>query len=764
MAVNPASGLTATYNDGANTITVIWTRPPEMTGVDITVNGVTTRGVTATTHTIPSTDIPRIITNRIRQGEAVSNVTQYRISVVAYNDFGRAEGAGFPPVEMRIWNIPGMRDITNTNTAVVNNQTELAAAIADASKTNIVLGGSFALTDWTPVNMTNRRFYGNGHTITINSFAAPAPADIGLFAVIENTGTAAVAVRDLTVNYATAAGGAVIVNSSASRFLGFQTGDGDSDPTLFDVIGTMFGGISTHITGSARMENVLVTGSALFNVAGDIFVFAGGITGLMSGTAQINSCYSSMDLSVNKLTGTTSSVFVGGITGSLGLLGSTNSSFGGSNVLVNNAVVTGDITIKASTRNRASIWDLGGLMVGGIAGYARGVSGTGARLNNAHYSEGAISVTSISGAVFCGGVVGNIWARFATLENSSSSAGLFDIILEAGHSQPVSVGGFAGLIYATATATNISIRNSYADNAIVLNASTGDVAAGGFVGEGEVAISYCYAKGSVSVSADGTINAGGFAGSLSLTQSNIFASGNVSVISTGANDVRAGGLIGSFAVGSNVSLTNSYALGDVFVYKSAGGTITAGGLIGRNRGNTTSAMGTHTNTFAAGSVYVQRNTSGTVHAGGLLGSNTSTTTVIPVQNNVVLGSNVTVIGPGTKNIGRITGTRDTQNNPVFTDNYAFNGMRLFLDNDPNTRQPGEIIPLNAGALTGSETEAVRNAALLDGTDVSSGILRTRSFWQTTLAFPSDRWDFSTVEGRGHPVLRRSPNGPRMGGQ
>jgi hypothetical protein len=51
-----------------------------------------------------------------------------------------------------------------------------------------------------------------------------------------------------------------------------------------------------------------------------------------------------------------------------------------------------------------------------------------------------------------------------------------------------------------------------------------------------------------------------------------------------------------------------------------------------------------------------------------------------------------------------------------------------------------------------------------GADAHLGIFRSRDFWQTTLNFSNANWIFTTVEGRGYPILRGSPNGPALGGQ
>jgi len=115
---------------------------------------------------------------------------------------------------------------------------------------------------------------------------------------------------------------------------------------------------------------------------------------------------------------------------------------------------------------------------------------------------------------------------------------------------------------------------------------------------------------------------------------------------------------------------------------------------------------------------------------------------------------------------------------VYNDNYSYlltaggfvgsatyDKMRLF-ESATHGGTPTLITPAPTGTHSNS-----------NGANAEDSDFRRRDIWQndasasgTTpaahhgLGFNSAHWDFSTVNTHGHPVLRASPNGPRMGGQ
>jgi hypothetical protein len=136
-----------------------------------------------------------------------------------------------------------------------------------------------------------------------------------------------------------------------------------------------------------------------------------------------------------------------------------------------------------------------------------------------------------------------------------------------------------------------------------------------------------------------------------------------------------------------------------------------------------------------------------------------------INNSAALGLSVTATGAldSTTEIyhrdaGRFYGTYDGGS---AGGNYVKNTMRLYESNTYGDGEPKRtIIPVEEDV-----------DSLPHGKAVSEGTFRQRSFWQNKpgdtspgMGFKSEHWDFSTVEERGYPVLKKKKNGPRMGGQ
>jgi hypothetical protein len=111
-------------------------------------------------------------------GDEVRNVYGYKLTVITHNIAGNAA-----PVTVKIWNIPGMTNITAANTVEITNAGKLKDLLtaAGSSGKNFVLTADIDLAassgswtggnEWTPVgtgsgaNAFQGKFYGNGHTI-----------------------------------------------------------------------------------------------------------------------------------------------------------------------------------------------------------------------------------------------------------------------------------------------------------------------------------------------------------------------------------------------------------------------------------------------------------------------------------------------------------------------------------------------------------------------------------------------------------------------
>jgi hypothetical protein len=617
----------------------------------------------------------------------------------------------------------GLRAEYSSRASMIANLGDLEAFRNMVNGGGVTAGKEYVLTDdilnvtnWTPIGTNANRFkgtfYGNGHRITITGITAAA--DMGLFGVVEG-GT----VQDVTVQYS-----------------------GNVNPTG----AFRFGGITGTAQGNARFENVQVSGSVTLGGSGST-AYAGGLAGLMSGTARITNAYSSLNLTVNTNPGTSNSLYVGGAAGSMGRPAN------GDAVTVEEVSIAGNITVgsQASPVNASGTANSTvGLFVGGLSGFIRG-SGAGASnatLLDLEYRQGNIRVWSGDGVTILGGAIGKNYG-YAAITGCSSLAGSFIIDKNSADVSQYYVGGFLGDFYQTGT-----MSNCYSDNQIVISGVsgfTGGVVGGGFAGRinAGVSVSYCYALGDVSATGYAAVYTGGFAGIINNGSSASYCYSAGDVYAYGKEVNVSGPYAGGFT-GSAYDLTDCYALGNVFVDRSAGGlsVLYAGALVGMFNG-LSGGNQTVEHCFAAGSVIAQRDSNGGIGAGGLAGYISSNSTL---KNSAALGASVTITGLGTQYIGRVIGRAVSG----FTaqNNYANNGMRLYRDADYGDGRPNEVTTLSPTPAAGNE----------HGADAHFGNFHNPTFWQTTLGFSAANWDFSTVALKGRPRLRISPNGAAMAGQ
>jgi hypothetical protein len=541
-------------------------------------------------------------------------------------------------------------------------------------------------------------------------------------------------IRDLTVHY-----NYVTVNRSAE---------------------TYFGGIAGFTTGTALIENILVTGTASVTVSTDRNLFAGGIAGLMTGTSKIKNVYGGLNLTATHNTATNSSIYSGGVAGSMG------APTAGAAVSVENAMVVGDLNVSGSGKNNAVRKTTDGLFAGGIAGLMLGKSTSDedewVALKNAHYRQGNISVRSNTGAAFAGGAVGKI-PEYAKVDGCSSAAASFAID-KIGNGADFCVGGFIGDFNGTPVSGNPTgkVEDCYSEIPIAVYTDPAYLMmliAGGFAGRLDADIKYCYATGEVSARATSTdvnnaIYLGGFAAIQNTGSTNFcYASGKVSAL--GRQKVYAGGFLG---YGLTNTVSDCYALGDGCTDNTTNSVHYAGGLIGYLAGSSSSIN----RSFAKGTVNAQRHVVGSnlFVTGGLVGR-----TFGYLTNSAALGASVTATGsPGTdKGTGRVHGYNDSTR---LSNNHAYNGMKMYIDDEPGK---ADIAP---------DIRTSTDADSIDGKDAHLGILRDRNFWKNDppgtgvpfniashgLGFKDKDWIFTTVESRYHPILRAYENGPAMGGQ
>jgi hypothetical protein len=626
--------------------------------------------------------------------------------------------------------------VTETNTVRISN--EQLTMNNEQLKGNIVLTRDITIEDHTPIAGFTGKFYGNGHTVTVNG--VNTAADMGLFGTVNGA-----LVRDLTVQY---------YNVDV-------TGPDDE---------VSFGGIAGTATGEARIENVLVKGSLTFNVSSANTAYAGGIVALMTGTSSISNAYSGLNLTVNKDVQGGRGIYVGGVAGSMGTKpspylwngnsddGSWTGLFGGGGdpVTVEKASVVGNITVGSESNPVYTVdFDRSpeSLFVGGLSGSIRGSGvNTQAKLDNSKYS-GTIGVFSY-GTTRVGGVIG-IASQYADINECSGNVGNIAVTIRLGKPY-LFVGGFIGDIRGYSKAENCSSENSVLANSIGSTYEGGDVMAGGFAAciDGYSTVRYCYAKGNVSGFSYVFANVGGFAGRIenNAEAQYCYATGDVKSLTdiSGARWTYFSGYAGGFS-GTSYSLSNCYALGDVFLDR-IGGTQTssyAGALVGQvlGSGNTIERC------FAAGSVTIQRSADvNDMYAGGIVGGLGSNT----LKNSAALGASVICTGGGNVANRRLFGRVCGSTSGTLQNNYAYSGTGLYESatyKDPN---PTRINPLNP-----AQAHNNRN-----GADASINNFRDIIFWidNNGLAFNMGGsgtgigsiggavWDFSILPGRGYPIL------------
>jgi hypothetical protein len=639
--ITPVGGLQAVCNAAGNSINVSWTTPGGMTGAYVYVNGVENviNGEGSKNHRFT---VPVINKSNVRDGQAVSNVTRYDISVVAYNAAGKAAAR-----TLSVWNIEDMF-VDQSNTVIFDDSMS-SEQLAMSNGKNFVLTQDVTLSNWNPSAMGNftGKFYGNGNTVSIGGFNVlnNVNADIGLFGVVDNG-----YIRDLTVQY----------SGSVSR-----SGE------------TRFGGIAGTMSGTATMENVLVKGDVSVTVNTDHNMEVGSIAGKMIGTASIQNAYGGLNITVNHPYANTafdkgSSVYIGGITGSMGIYVTGNA------VKVEKVTVVGNFNVTANTVFSQGAGDNHGLIVGGLVGQIFN-----AVLTDSNYRQGNITVNSNYGDISVGGAIGFIGNSEIT--NCFTIARTFEI--KTGLCQFVEIGGFAGQILFGG-----KVHNCYSENSMAIDttSSTDEVCIGGFIGLCFSDISYCYSKGNLSVQNSSSSMIGGFAGWCNLNKFNCcYAAGNVSLLQSSNGHLSVGGFIAS---GRVYSLSNCYFMGNMFISDSTDEPfIYVGGLVGNC---VVYDSGFIAHNFSISSVTIlQSNSMGDTYAGGL-----SSALYSYFQNNVVLGASITVTGSDTINIGRIAGSVTSSSS-----NYAYSDMTLSTRTAYNA--PWTPVTPSVGAATKDGADA-----------------------------------------------------------
>jgi hypothetical protein len=767
-ATTPVTVWNASYNETDNAITVTWTGPTGMDGVELaySANGGATTTSTVTgvgTKSYTISNVPKINTSGVLNGQGVSNVYGYTITLTAYTAYGAAA-----PTTVKIWNIPDM-SVNESNLAVeIATQAELAAISVETASAgkNYVLTADITLSGpWTPIGTDTTpfqgKFYGNGRTITVNG----SPADriyTGIFGYVSGA-----TIRDLTVNYQAAA----TAGTNATRA----------------------GGIAGQADGNTVIKNCIVSGGGTFSGANAQYV--GGIAGYMQGTVKIENCRSGLNVVGTQYVGGAVGYIASGgtstvayvsdvtVTGNVNVTGSGLFWAGGlagksqTSGTIQNVTVSGTIRMANTSGPAQSLADepatlpvtlvessVGGVMGRMLNGKLYECEFTGKLETTAQYSithgvlvggltgdvafnaaieecvvRGDITITETgSGSISLGGMSGG--AVNASFTNCEYRDGLITVDTSG------SIGGFISGANGNVTMTNCRVLAS----AITMTVRGGRH--GGFVALGRGNMSNCYSNTDLDVIVTGSgtdlIRVGGFTAEYETdvtggsnadwTIESCYAAGNVTVRSESGytEALRVGGFIGILGhynytqsdAYKDTHIKNCYALGNVTVTRVTGGDISAGGFAGMVNIQNVNVL---EHCFATGAVLaISNDSTGAVHAGGLVGRNHLGT----VKFSAALGPSVTALGGSSRAVGRVVGF----NNSTVSNNYALGTMLLEIDASATTLTPG--------------TQTVASPPVnRDGGSVSASLFRNQSTWTGTLGFPASTWNFSGVS-RGYPAL------------
>ena len=798
VAPVPVTGLSAACTEtGENRltqITVKWTLPDGMDRAELSITGfepiekprplvqetlLPVPGNIPQEHTFT---VPATIISGVRDGQPVSNIIRYDINVVGYNAAGSASAE-----ELTIWNIPGM-DITQTNTVHISTAAELQAindnglGSANANRNYILVNDIEITGEWTPIGTNTDsttfqgKFYGNGHSVTINTFTTTNRENLGLFNRVNNT-----LIRELTVVYDTR----IPINENTERF----------------------GGITATASGTTIILNTIVSGNISSGEISSTRIdkSIGGIVGLLSFTSAIYNCLSALDMDITN----TGNIFFGGCVG--------NTSTGGSVGANNHPTHTGleGITVRANLvlHQRA-----GAINAGGVVGRARAV----VENKSLEYSGSLTAIKTETGSSIIGGIVGDSQGLSSTdriVYSNLRVSGLITIPSSYTSDSVIRLGGLFGLCRQTIIDDGIvtadlrcdkagtgdlyfggllgeadqfsEVRNcryekgyinsegigdvyigggfgNVLNNSLIINCSSNasfinvlrsnsTILVGGLIGGLTSAnIDRCFALTEIKAEGNAVLRAGGLIGSwatninnnITYTVSECFATGNISTFNNSTNSMIVGGLVGYIArTGGNggLSIYNSYSTGNIYIDRRGGsGGTYAGGSIGYV--DVSTQIFNIRNNFATGNVNAKSASTSDLFVGGLVGRiNVSSGTSSTLQNNAALGSSVTAMGSSASaaRTGRIFGASNINNNF----NYARDDMRIEISNDYDNFS----FPFWDGISTPAPTTYYRYPAAIGlstqhGENISVSNFRNQSFWQNGLYHLNGNITFFDEEG------------------
>ncbi|MCL2066430.1 MAG: hypothetical protein FWG99_03075 [Treponema sp.] len=744
-------------------------------------------------------NIQPLNTGGVRSAQPVSGIQRYDIYI-------ELSGGGYEDMRLKgpltIWNIPGMK-VKPDNTVLLGNYNINTALVAEDSKEkNFVLAEDITISGtWAPVGDNTKlfegNFYGNGHTITLNSGLNTAKkAYAGLFGYAQGA-----EIRDLRVVYA----GAAIIPDATVPAEGLMARGWES-PAGVPYNAFYAGGIAGCMIDT-KVRNVITDSlsSAVFSVTPSAYsaVWLGGIAGYIEGAGIVENCYAGLPVTCKP--GSSGNANVGGVAGEVrqgGIDGVTiaanvSADIGANEGWLNIGGVAGisrsnnlrDITFKEGVvsfyRNADRVLSdaCGGIVaiayetnlencffagavesarssgkvsnftfLGGLIAY-NFVKDAHVTINNCHV-QGNIGINYANGGMFSG-VVGYMIIEGETdddegwISTGSGSVTMTNSFFEQGI---INFNGF-GHTYASGFAGLINGKNNLFSNCGIYEGTlvlevvqTGEDTfyAGGFTSDNYGEISNCFSGIDVIARYEGDsyVSIGGFAGANSFggTISACYAAGTVRALVRNNSIKDLGVNVGGFAGSSYIgTIENCYALGDVLADKQAGATgLTVGGLVGWIGDSKISRC------FSTGQVCAQNSVIG-VNAGGIVGGSNDST----IECTAALGGKVASASGG--GAGRIAGYADGG----LSNNYAIDTM--FTSNDGSYVSGLKFLEDDVDSIMGNFPEWIPSGTAdnnVHGETKSISDFQSAVFWQRELGFSNTVWDFSTpAVHRGYPVLR-----------
>ena len=680
---------------------------------------------------------------------------------------------------------------------------------------NYVLTANIALTGtWIPIGKVGQtfqgKFYGNGKTITVSNLSNAA--DTGLFGVI-NGGL----VRDLTVVYGNVIvngavnvggiageiwGGSSILNCIAKGITGTETLTLTPGICEYANFGGIVGFVNNSFIANCRAGlNVKLNPGG--TGTGSVGAVAGYVNSGSGGNIDIKNGYPNPDSSC-----TLFNLAIDGVTVTAYVSGNTS----GADLVIGGAVgcskdcTMRNIVVSGSTVsfNRTTV--SGDTNVGGVTGYAENSSmeacsfagdASGTIDNNSNdyiirvYLGGLIghSKTDSDGDVYINKcrVRGNIEV---TADVGEDVGGVFGVSTNKGGSVTITNCFFEeGNITAICSSSSFSLGinteaggfcgafvtdEHFINNCGVLAGTvTIDVEkyaqyihAGGFVSSFAVSggtISNCFSRAHVISRGNGNKLAdqvneydshgtGGFMGYLApdSTIRSCYATGTVRSVHNGDRELNTGGLVGN----SQGIIENCYALGDVLADHINGPNsyTAAGGLVG-----TLDLEGVVRYSFSAGQIFAQSKEN-TSYSGGVVGTRwhgiIKNTAALGGRINSAFGSTTPLPTTTSPYAGRIAGFFDSPTPAALSNNYA-NYKMLVGTAAYQARITEDVVDKSDtgdGKVHGGDiTIGSHNVSQGFWSGTGSGELGFNSTGSYTSAVPP--WDFSTVVGKGHPVLK-----------